>query len=588
MRFFGKHLATATSFGLVLLFSACDAQLSQFDKVDVDVGAPKQSDVEAVGPMPTVAEPNAGVEPAPPSPPLPGPESPAPEAPAPSVTQDPPSPVTPDPSLPTSPTDPVTPSSSPQPDPAVPPSPPAPPTAPASPEPTPPASPTPPAPIATANAGSDQTIAVATTLTGLSSNATTWRWEKLSGPGAVSFAPVNAETTLFAGTDDGTYSLRFFAINADSVDAHDDVAITWDTHAPVIDALSTAIGTAAAPAPTVAANVTDISTYHCSWEQTAGPGTVTFGTPAATSTTVGADIDGQYTVKITCVDAIGLTSNRTMTYHRAAGTTFTAVPGPTIGTVALAMTFGDVTGFTSVKIYVADGATAPACGPQLTPVATVADLTQPYSSTYDTTHPGSIFSYSACLKDATDTYLQITASGVKAKPHVAFLTSDDSDGTFGSATDGLAAADLHCTNLAAAGDRSYVANETHWKAIISTSSFPSFSFAKTRIAIAGAIVRPDHESVGSASSVLAVGENLWDDHPALPISYDENGINRNSLYVWTGTTETGPSNESCGDWTQGMFTNGNVGSTDPARNWIDDLSPQDCGLTLPFYCISQY
>ncbi len=55
-----------------------------------------------------------------------------------------------------------------------------------------------------------------------------------------------------------------------------------------------------------------LAPYAYKWEQIAGPGTITFGTPNAEDTTITADIDGSYTVKFTATDQYTTSQYETM------------------------------------------------------------------------------------------------------------------------------------------------------------------------------------------------------------------------------------------------------------------------------------
>jgi hypothetical protein len=152
----------------------------------------------------------------------------------------------------------------------------------------------------TVNAGSDLTAKASASLDATVTGAATYSWSKVSGPGAVTFGSTNAEDTTVSADTDGAYVLRLTATDAAGNPAADELTLTWDTTAPTVNAGSDLLARASA---SLDASVTGAATY--SWSKVSGPGAVTFGSASAEDSTVSADTDGVYVLRLTATDAAG-------------------------------------------------------------------------------------------------------------------------------------------------------------------------------------------------------------------------------------------------------------------------------------------
>ncbi len=139
-----------------------------------------------------------------------------------------------------------------------------------------------------------------------SSGIDTYLWTQESGPGTVTFGTADAEDTTVSANTDGTYVCRLTVTDNAGNIAFDEFTLIWDTVLPSVDAGTDATvnalylqdATVSDPAPS-----SGIATYL--WTQESGPGTVTFGTPGAEDTNVGADTDGTYVCRLTVTDNAG-------------------------------------------------------------------------------------------------------------------------------------------------------------------------------------------------------------------------------------------------------------------------------------------
>jgi hypothetical protein len=179
----------------------------------------------------------------------------------------------------------------------------------------------------TANAGVDQTVTLpsAVTLSGSATDdglpnppgAVTTTWSMVDGPGTVSFADAAALSTTASFSTAGTYTLRLVASDG-ALSASDEVVVTviaapvnlppvtnaGPDQAILLPATAALVGTASddgLPNPPGATTV--------AWSVVSGPGTVSFGNPAALSTTASFSAAGTYTLRLTANDGALLSSD---------------------------------------------------------------------------------------------------------------------------------------------------------------------------------------------------------------------------------------------------------------------------------------
>lgn len=162
------------------------------------------------------------------------------------------------------------------------------------------------------NAGADQTVpALSATLAGTVTDdgvslPLTTTWTQVSGPGTATFATPTATSTAVSFTAVGSYTLRLTA-NDVQFNVTDDVVVNINT-APVVNAgadQTVTVATLANPAATLVGTVTDDGfpgPFTSTWSLVSGPGTVTFGTPAALSSTATFSAAGTYTLRLTAND----------------------------------------------------------------------------------------------------------------------------------------------------------------------------------------------------------------------------------------------------------------------------------------------
>ena len=169
------------------------------------------------------------------------------------------------------------------------------------------------------NAGPDQAITLPGTAN-LSGTATddglpnppgilTTTWSRVSGPGTVTFVNPNALATAATFSAAGSYVLRLTASDS-ALSATDDITITVSpaNQAPVVNAGADQTITLPAVA-NLAGTVTDDglpnppATVTKTWSKVSGPGTVTFGTPNALTTTATFSTAGGYVLRLTANDS---------------------------------------------------------------------------------------------------------------------------------------------------------------------------------------------------------------------------------------------------------------------------------------------
>jgi len=226
-----------------------------------------------------------------------------------------------------------------------------------------PASPVNQAPVV--NAGADQTITLPATasLIGTATDdglpnppaALTIAWSLVDGPGAVSCNPNNALSTTCTFSSAGVYTLRLTA-NDSALSATDDIVITVNAvptnKAPVVNAGADQTITLPAAA-NLAGTATDDGLPNppakvtTTWSTVSGPGTVTFASASALSTTATFSVAGSYTLRLTASDsALSATDDIVITVNAAPtnkAPTVNAGPDQTITLPATASLVGTAT-----------------------------------------------------------------------------------------------------------------------------------------------------------------------------------------------------------------------------------------------------
>jgi len=162
------------------------------------------------------------------------------------------------------------------------------------------------------SAGGNKIANAAFTQTAAASDATalSYRWSQESGSGTVSFSSQDAPVTTIAASQDGLYLLRLTATDAAGNSASSDLTLTWDTTAPSVSAGGNKIANAAFTQTAAASDATALS-YR--WSQQSGPGSITFGSPNDRVTTIRANTDASYLLRLTVTDAAGNSSFDEMT-----------------------------------------------------------------------------------------------------------------------------------------------------------------------------------------------------------------------------------------------------------------------------------
>lgn len=142
------------------------------------------------------------------------------------------------------------------------------------------------------------------------SDAVKWEWEQLAGPGTLTFQSPNSEDTLLSADRDGFYWIRLTVTSADGSTAFDDFEMLWDTQAPTLR-LSPEIR--AFHAISVDGSVSSDAT-SIEWTQLSGPGQMIFGSAQSSATTLSADADGVYLLRLTVADKLGNATFAEMTF----------------------------------------------------------------------------------------------------------------------------------------------------------------------------------------------------------------------------------------------------------------------------------
>lgn len=136
-----------------------------------------------------------------------------------------------------------------------------------------------------------------------SSTIVTVGWTQITGPGIITFGSADSVNTSISASQDGAYQIRLEAVDNASNMGYDDFILTWDTVAPSVYAGTDVITNKQITTDSVVTDSTPSSGIGgYVWSQESGPGTITFGTASAANTTVIADTDGIYVIRLTVTD----------------------------------------------------------------------------------------------------------------------------------------------------------------------------------------------------------------------------------------------------------------------------------------------
>jgi len=120
---------------------------------------------------------------------------------------------------------------------------------------------------------------------------------------AAGYAPTVPQNNAAAFVADGSYKVCVELTNAGSGKTYGASAvIIRDTTAPIVDAGPDRNGSFSF---TQVATATDAHTMTYAWTQVSGPGTLTFGSATALTTTISANALGAYVIRLTATDAAG-------------------------------------------------------------------------------------------------------------------------------------------------------------------------------------------------------------------------------------------------------------------------------------------
>ncbi len=188
----------------------------------------------------------------------------------------------------------------------------------------------------------------------------TYSWTQFSGPGAITFGSTNAEDTTISADTDGTYEIRLTVTDRAGNNNTNAMTLVWDATAPTVDAGANVVMNVLPSAldATVNANVSGVATYL--WEQTSGPGAVTFSATNVEDPNVTAiSVNGVYILRLTVTDLAGNSASDTLsfTYDNIAPTTTITDPltgdykGGAFSIVGTA-TDGTGTGVASIQVKI--------------------------------------------------------------------------------------------------------------------------------------------------------------------------------------------------------------------------------------------
>lgn len=129
-------------------------------------------------------------------------------------------------------------------------------------------------------------------------DAVRWTW---SGPSELGFSNPNVSRTTVESSSDGVYSVTLTAFDDAGNSSSDSLELTWDTTGPSVDAGSDIIiGSVINSNGSVGSDAVSFR-----WSQVSGEGRVLFSEPNSLNTTISADLDTTYRIRLSVEDSLG-------------------------------------------------------------------------------------------------------------------------------------------------------------------------------------------------------------------------------------------------------------------------------------------
>ena len=130
-----------------------------------------------------------------------------------------------------------------------------------------------------------------------------YTWSKQSGTGAITFGTGSAEDTTISADAEEAYVLRLTVVDNAGNSAYDELTFTWDTTGPSVNVGSNLIVNQQYSMNATVSDSSGVASY--TWSKQSGTGTVTFGTGSAEDTTISANAEELYVLRLTVVDNAG-------------------------------------------------------------------------------------------------------------------------------------------------------------------------------------------------------------------------------------------------------------------------------------------
>lgn len=139
------------------------------------------------------------------------------------------------------------------------------------------------------------------------SGVTNILWSQISGPGTLTFTSPTSTTTSISADTDGTYTVRTTIVDAAGNSSYSDLIFIWDNTSPIVSSGTDVITNSQIIKTGEAADLLT-SIVSTIWTQVSGPGTITFTDPTNILSSISADIDGLYIIRLSATDSAGNTS----------------------------------------------------------------------------------------------------------------------------------------------------------------------------------------------------------------------------------------------------------------------------------------
>ncbi|MBP9706857.1 MAG: Ig-like domain repeat protein [Oligoflexales bacterium] len=160
--------------------------------------------------------------------------------------------------------------------------------------------------LPTVNVGADLLVNSASTISPIATDnyeLSSYSWTQISGDGDLQFSDPTESESEVSADEDGEYTLRFTAYDLAGNANYDELNFIWDTTEPLVNLGADVTTNSSHTTNSTTSDLNGIETF--TWSKISGPGNINFTAATSANTSISADTDGTYVIRLTIVDSAG-------------------------------------------------------------------------------------------------------------------------------------------------------------------------------------------------------------------------------------------------------------------------------------------